>query len=90
MDLVRALLPSNAQLSVRVNDSKLMIEAVGPLPVFDFESGKATPVVPISSNEFYFHGGDHTRIAFVGDHSGRISEAVLNPGLYEIRGVKKD
>jgi membrane-associated protease RseP (regulator of RpoE activity) len=53
ISMVRAPLPSNAQLRVRVNDGKLIIEAVGPFPVFDFESGKPKTVLPISSTEFY-------------------------------------
>jgi CubicO group peptidase (beta-lactamase class C family) len=90
ISLVRALLPSNAQLRVRVNDGKLQIEAVGPFPVFDFESAKWKTVIPISSTEFSFDDGDHTRIAFVKDGSDRVSAAVLNPGQYEVRGMKKE
>jgi membrane-associated protease RseP (regulator of RpoE activity) len=90
ISMMRAPLPSNAQLRVRVNDGKLIIEAVGPFPVFDFESGKPKTVLPISSSEFYFDAGDHTRIAFLKDASGRVSGAILNPGPREVRGVRKD
>jgi CubicO group peptidase (beta-lactamase class C family) len=89
ISLVRTLLPSNAQLRVTVNDGKLLIEAVGQFTVFDFESGKLKTVLPISSTEFYFDGGDHTRINFVKDGSSRVSGAVLNPGPYEVRGTRK-
>jgi CubicO group peptidase (beta-lactamase class C family) len=90
ISLTRALLPSNAQLRVRMNNGKLQIEAVGPFPVFDFESGKWKTVIPISGTEFCFNDGDHTRIAFVKDESDRVSGAVLNPGQYEVRGIKKE
>jgi CubicO group peptidase (beta-lactamase class C family) len=90
ISLMRALLPSNAQLSIKANDGKLQIKAVGPFPVFDFGNGNWMTLNPISSTEFYFDGGDHTRIAFVKNHSGRVSEAVLNPGPYEVRGKRND
>jgi hypothetical protein len=66
------------------------MEAVGPFPVFDFENGKWTTVLPISKMEFYFDGGDRTRVAFVKNRSGRVSEAILNPGPYEVRGERND
>ena len=33
-------------------------------------------------------GGDHTRIAFITDQSGKVTGAILNPGSREIKGVK--
>jgi CubicO group peptidase (beta-lactamase class C family) len=47
-------------------------------------------VCAISDAEFYVDGGDHTRIAFVSDHSGKITGAVLNPGRGEIKGFRID
>jgi len=59
------------------------MDAVGPFPIFDFDSGKWKTVIPIASTEFYFDGGDHTGIAFVKDESNSVSGAVLNPGRYD-------
>jgi hypothetical protein len=72
-----------------VDDGKLLVEAVGPLPVLDFEIGKPEPVPPLSNAEFCVDGGDHTRIRFIRDASGRVSGAVLNSGPWEIRGTKE-
>jgi hypothetical protein len=47
-------------------------------------------VRPISVVEFYVDGGDHTRIAFIGDRSGKITGAILNPGPREIKGLRID
>ena len=89
--IVRALIRiSNAALKVATDRGRLSIEATGPFPVFDFERGKSKAVIPISSTEFYFDDGDHTRIVFVKDGSGKVSGAVLNPGPWEVRGRKKE
>jgi len=82
--------PSLAQLKVKVRDGSLLVEAVGPLPVLDFNTGQPKAMVQISNGEFYINGGDHTRIAFVKDGSGKVSGAVLNAGQWEIRGRRKE
>ena len=82
--------PSLAQLKVKVRDGSLLVEAVGPLPVLDFNIGQPKAMVQISNGEFYINGGDHTRIAFVKDGSGKVSGAVLNAGQWEIRGRRKE
>ena len=65
--LTRTLItaPSLAQLKVKVRDGALSVEAVGPLPVLDFNIGQPKAMVQIANGEFYLNGGDHTRIAFV-------------------------
>ena len=75
-----------ADLQVAVKDGKLQIEARGTLPVLDFERGAPTTVVPLSSNEFLVDGGDHTRLAFVHDGTGKATSLVLNPGPWQITG----
>jgi PDZ domain/Beta-lactamase len=79
-----------AQIKVRINAGELMIESTGPWPVLDFDIGKPIAVRAISDGEFYADGGDHTRIAFIGDGSDKITGAVLNPGAREIKGFKID
>jgi hypothetical protein len=78
------------QVKVRRDAGKLMIESTGPWPVLDFDIGKPVAVRAISDGEFYVDGGGHTRIAFVGDRSGKITGAVLNPGPREVKGVRLD
>jgi hypothetical protein len=82
--------PSGAQLQARIEDGRLVISAPGPWPVFDFDIRKPIVVHPISDAEFYVDGGDRTRIAFVSDHSGKITGAILNPGPRQIKGVRLD
>jgi membrane-associated protease RseP (regulator of RpoE activity) len=81
---------NKAVLQVRVEDGKLVIEAVGGRQVFEFEMGKPIAVVPTSDSVFYVVGRYRTQIAFTKDASGRVSGAVLNPGPWEQRGVRDD
>jgi C-terminal processing protease CtpA/Prc len=75
------------ELQVRLDAGKLMIEATGPWPVLDFEKGKPIPLTALSTNEFYVDSGDHTRIAFVKDSTGKAASVILNPGPWEQRGA---
>src|SRR5205085_11137990 len=76
------------ELDVRVDGGKLIAEAVGRWPVLDFEKGKPVTLAPASGSEFYAEGGDHTRIAFARDAEGKVSRAVLNPGPWQLDGVR--
>jgi CubicO group peptidase (beta-lactamase class C family) len=78
-----------ADLQVVNKDGHLLVEASGGLPVLDFEKGAAIPVVPMSSNEFFVDGGDHTRLAFLRDGAGPM-RLVLNPGPWQITGQRID
>ena len=75
--------PNAVELQVRVEQVKLDAEATGAWPILEFEKGKATPLVAISSSEFIVDDEDHTRIAFVRDAAGKVSGLVLNPGPWE-------
>jgi CubicO group peptidase (beta-lactamase class C family) len=89
LSLVRAQirLQGAADLQVAIKDGKLLIEASGGLPVLDFEKGAAIAVVPMSSNEFFVDGGDHTRLAFLREGAGPM-RLVLNPGPWQITGQR--
>jgi CubicO group peptidase (beta-lactamase class C family) len=88
VSLVRAQfrLPG-ADLQVVNKAGHLLVEASGDLPLLDFEKGAAIPVVPMSSNEFFVDGGDHTRLAFLRDGAGPM-RLVLNPGPWQITGQR--
>jgi hypothetical protein len=58
------------------------------LPVLDFEKGAPIAVVPMSRDEFFVDGGDHTRLAFLHDEAGKATGLVLNPGPWQIRGQR--
>ena len=77
-----------ARLQVRVADGQLVVSATGPWSVFEFEKGKPVPVKATSTTEFHEDGGDHTRLAFVSDESGRVSGLILDPGPSEVRAAK--
>jgi len=88
LTIVRALIRlQGADLQVAVNDGKLQIEASGA-PVLDFEKGAPIAVVPMSSNEFFVDGGDHTRMAFLRNGAGKPTGLVLNPGPWQITGQR--
>jgi CubicO group peptidase (beta-lactamase class C family) len=78
---------TGADLQVAAKYGKLQIENIGALPVLDFEKGTPITVVPMSSNEFFVNGGDHTRIAFLRDGAGPML-LVLNPGPWQIAGQR--
>ncbi|MEA2883869.1 MAG: hypothetical protein QOH32_3125 [Bradyrhizobium sp.] len=78
------------ELEVRVDGGKLVAEAIGRWPVLDFEKGKPVTLAPASSDEFYVDGGDHTRIAFARDAEGKVFRAVLNPGPWQLSGLRID
>jgi CubicO group peptidase (beta-lactamase class C family) len=84
LSVVRTVRRANAvQLQVRVEQGKLVAEAVGAWPILEFEKGKAMPLVATSSNEFTVDDEDHTRIAFVRDAAGKVSGLILNSGPWE-------
>jgi CubicO group peptidase (beta-lactamase class C family) len=87
--LVRARIRPEGAVGLQVvnKDGHLLIEASGALPVLDFEKGAAIPVVPMSNNEFFVDGGDHTRLAFLRDGTGPM-RLVLNPGPWQITGQR--
>jgi hypothetical protein len=77
----------SVQLQFRVEQGKLVAEAIGAWPILEFEQGKATPLVATSSNEFTVDDEDRTRIAFVRDAAGKVSGLVLNPGPLELNAA---
>jgi CubicO group peptidase (beta-lactamase class C family) len=81
---------TGTDLQVAVKDGRLQIENVGALPVLDFERGTPIAVVPISRDEFFVDGGDHTRLAFLHDEAGKATGLALNPGPSQITGRRSD
>ena len=79
---------TGADLQVAAKDGKLQIEASGALPVLDFEKDTPTAVVPMSRDEFFVDGGDHTRLAFLYDEVGKVTGLALNPGPWQITGQR--
>jgi len=94
LTIVRAAIRPQAagwsDLQVDVKGGKLQIEASGSLPILDFERGTPITVVPVSTNEFFIDGGDHTRLAFRRDGAGPTMHLVLNPGPWQITGQRID
>jgi membrane-associated protease RseP (regulator of RpoE activity) len=74
------------ELQVKIDAGNLVAEATGPWPILDFEKGKPVRLKAISGSEFYVDNGNHTRITFVTDSSGKVASAVLNAGPWEQRG----
>jgi C-terminal processing protease CtpA/Prc len=89
LTVVRAAIQSpGIYLQVAAKDGKLQVEAGGALPILDFEKGAPVAVVPMSRNEFFVDGGDHTRLAFLHDEAGKATGLVLNPGPWQITGQR--
>lgn len=81
---------SRAILDVRAEGPKLVIEAIGRRPLFEFEPGKPVAVVPLSDSTFYVDGRYQTQITFTKGAGGSVSGAVLNPGRWEQKGARID
>ena len=81
---------TGADLQVAVRNGKLQVEAIGALPVLDFEKGAPIAVVPMSRDAFFVDGGDHTRLAFLHDEAGKVNGLALNPGPSQITGQRID
>jgi CubicO group peptidase (beta-lactamase class C family) len=89
MEIVRGAIRrtgTGAELQVAVKNGKLQIENIGALPVLDFEKGTPIAAAPMSSDESFVDGGDHTRLAFLHDGAGNATDLVLNPGPWQITG----
>jgi CubicO group peptidase (beta-lactamase class C family) len=85
--LARAPVRSRAvELRAHVDNGRLVVESGGAWPILDFEKGKPLAMTSQGDGVFCVDGCDHTRIAFIRDPAGKISEAVLNPGPWEQRG----
>jgi CubicO group peptidase (beta-lactamase class C family) len=74
------------ELRAQVDNGRLIVESVGEWPILDFDKGAALALTPEGVGAFYVDRGDHTRVAFIRDSTGKVSEAVLNPGPWEQRG----
>ena len=79
---------TGADLQVAVKNGKLQIEDNGAVPVLDFEKGAPIAVVPMSRDEFFVDGGDHTRLAFLHDAVGKVTGLILNSGPWQITGLR--
>jgi hypothetical protein len=71
-----------ARLAVRVEKDTLVVEAVGPWAVLDFDKGKPVVLDAVSESEFQAPISEHTRLSFAGDR------VVLNPGPWQIEGTR--
>jgi PDZ domain len=77
-----------AELTIRLEDGKLLAEATGIWPVLEIEKGRSVELRPLSRTEFSLDSSERTRLAFLGDQAGKVSGVALNPGPIAINGVK--
>lgn len=77
----------SVQLQVEIADGELVVKATGGWSILDFDKGETMPVAARAKDEFQVESGDHTRIAFTRDATGKVTGAVLNPGPWEQRGA---
>jgi CubicO group peptidase (beta-lactamase class C family) len=77
-----------AELTISLEDGKLLAKATGIWPVLEIERGRSVELRPLSRTEFSFDSSERTRLAFLGEKAGKISGVALNPGPFAINGVK--
>jgi L-aminopeptidase/D-esterase-like protein len=75
-----------AVLHIGVSQNRLWAEPT--MDFFDFRSGQAASLEPISQSEFYVDGTYRTRISFVGGDSGAVTSALINPGRWQQLGLR--
>ncbi len=78
------------RIKVKVVEGELVVTAVGPWSVFDFEKDKQTVVKLTADREFRNPGGDNGRLLFRADSTGKTTGVVLNPGPEQIEARKID
>ena len=62
-----------AELTIRLEDGKLVAAATGAWPVAEIEKGQSAALRPFSRSEFAIDSAEHTRLAFLGDQAGKVS-----------------
>jgi CubicO group peptidase (beta-lactamase class C family) len=77
-----------AELTIRLEDGKLLAEATGIWPVLEIEKGRSVELRPLSRTEFSLDSSERTRLAFLDDKAGKVSGVALNPGPFAINGMK--
>ena len=77
-----------AELTIRLEDGKLLAEATGIWPVLEIEKGRSVELRPLSRGEFSLDSSERTRLAFLDDQAGKVSGVELNPGPFAVNGVK--
>jgi 6-aminohexanoate-oligomer endohydrolase len=76
----------NAPLNVETANGKLWA-SLGTR-FFGFAKDKRTALLPISEKDFYVPGRYLTRLSFTEDAAGKITGAVINPGVWQQIGVR--
>jgi CubicO group peptidase (beta-lactamase class C family) len=77
-----------AELTIRLEDGKLVATATGAWPVAGIEKGQSAALRPLSRSEFEIDSADYTRLTFLDDQAGKVSGVALNPGPLAVTGVK--
>jgi CubicO group peptidase (beta-lactamase class C family) len=77
-----------AELTIRLEDGKLVAQATGSWSVLEIEKGQSMVLKPLSRTEFAVDSQERTRLAFLGDQAGKVSSVALNPGPFAVNGVK--
>ena len=78
----------NALLEITIFNDKLILDP-GTIEFFELEPHRPVTLQPISATEFYIQSLYHTRIVFERDSSGRITQALINPGRWQQRGIRE-
>jgi hypothetical protein len=77
-----------AELTIRLEDGKLVAQATGTWPVLEIERGRPVELRPLSRTEFAVDSAERTHLAFLDDQTGKVSGVALNPGPFAINGVQ--
>ena len=77
-----------AELTIRLQDGKLVAHATGAWPVLEIERGRPVELRPIRRTEFAVDSPERTHLAFLDDKAGNVSGVALKPGPFAINGVK--
>jgi L-aminopeptidase/D-esterase-like protein len=78
----------NALLKIMVSNGKLLLDP-GSIEFFDLVPHRPVALESTSATEFYIQSIYHTRIAFERDASGKVTQALINPGRWQQRGIRE-
>lgn len=76
------------ELTVRVKNGRLDVEASGPWPILEFERGGSIAASANGRDLFSAESRDRTQIVFQRNVEGKISGMILNPGPQQAVGVR--
>jgi L-aminopeptidase/D-esterase-like protein len=77
-------------LVVTREGDRLFAESAGPRPIYGFTAGQRSELWPTAAGDWFSRNVRNDRIRFDLDQAGRVIGLTLNPGSWELPGVRRN